>query len=74
MSPEVLDESIEHASTFERYCKSDVYSLGLVMWEVLRRTRVRLPSMAEEAQFAHEQPRFALPYFGDVTAGSFGAK
>ncbi|XP_077283276.1 type I BMP receptor saxophone [Arctopsyche grandis] len=37
MSPEVLDESI-NMECFESFRRCDVYALGLVMWEVCRRT------------------------------------
>jgi len=40
MAPEVLDESIVANTRFQRFRLSDMYSFGLVMWEVTRRTRV----------------------------------
>jgi serine/threonine protein kinase len=36
MAPEVLDESIS-CSHFESYRQADIYSLGLVFWEIARR-------------------------------------
>eukprot|EP00095_Tigriopus_kingsejongensis_P003156 maker-scaffold791_size96783-snap-gene-0.30 protein:Tk03156 transcript:maker-scaffold791_size96783-snap-gene-0.30-mRNA-1 annotation:"activin receptor type-1" len=56
MSPEVLDMSISEKTTFEAFRQSDVYSLALVMWEVLRRTDLNLS----------EADAYALPYFQDV--------
>ncbi|XP_021921868.1 activin receptor type-1 isoform X2 [Zootermopsis nevadensis] len=37
MSPEVLDETI-NTECFESYRRTDIYSFGLVLWEVCRRT------------------------------------
>ncbi|XP_060530450.1 activin receptor type-1 [Cylas formicarius] len=37
MSPEVLDETI-HMDYFDSFRRADIYSLGLVLWEVCRRT------------------------------------
>ncbi|XP_062314514.1 serine/threonine-protein kinase receptor R3 [Osmerus eperlanus] len=39
MAPEVLDESIR-MDIFESYKQTDVWALGLVFWEILRRTLV----------------------------------
>lgn len=38
MSPEILDESI-NMDCFESFKKADIYALGLVLWEVCRRTK-----------------------------------
>ena len=38
MSPEVLDQSLNSASSFTAFLQSDMYSVGLVLWEVARRT------------------------------------
>ena len=35
MAPELLDESIEE-SLFDNWRRADVYSLGLVFWEIAR--------------------------------------
>ena len=37
MAPEVLDQSL-NTSSFTAFLQADMYSLGLVMWEVARRT------------------------------------
>lgn len=37
MAPEVLDEKLNPRS-FDSYCKSDIYSFGLVLWEIASRT------------------------------------
>jgi TGF-beta receptor type-1 len=39
MAPEVLDVSI-NMSHFESFKRADVYALGLVLWEIARRTSV----------------------------------
>lgn len=39
MAPEVLDESIR-VDVFESYKQTDIWALGLVMWEITRRTTV----------------------------------
>ncbi|XP_039507767.1 serine/threonine-protein kinase receptor R3 [Pimephales promelas] len=39
MAPEVLDESIR-VDLFESYKQTDIWALGLVMWEITRRTIV----------------------------------
>lgn len=39
MAPEVLDETI-NKSHFESFKRSDVYSFGLVLWEIARRCSV----------------------------------
>lgn len=36
MAPEILDETI-NVRDLMSFCKSDIYSLGLIIWEVLRR-------------------------------------
>ena len=37
MAPEVLDGSLNRES-FEAFLQSDIYSFGLVLWELCRRT------------------------------------
>ena len=37
MPPEVLDETI-NMNHFESFKRADVYSLALVLWEIVRRT------------------------------------
>lgn len=39
MAPEVLDESIR-MDVFESYKQTDIWALGLVFWEITRRTIV----------------------------------
>ncbi|CAG2107433.1 unnamed protein product [Medioppia subpectinata] len=39
MAPEVLDQTMK-SDVFESYKMADIYSLALVFWEVVRRTRV----------------------------------
>ena len=40
MAPEVLDETI-NVKRFSSFLRTDIYSLGLVMWEIFRRCPVR---------------------------------
>lgn len=40
MAPEILDETINMHS-FESFKRADIYSLGLVFWELARRCSVR---------------------------------
>ncbi|KAK1903408.1 Activin receptor type-1C [Dissostichus eleginoides] len=51
MAPEILDESF-HMNSFESFKRADIYSLGLVFWELARRCSVR---------GLHED--FQLPYY-----------
>lgn len=37
MAPEVLDDTLNPRS-FDSYCKADIYSFGLVLWEIASRT------------------------------------
>ncbi|TNN84517.1 TGF-beta receptor type-1 [Liparis tanakae] len=54
MAPEILDETI-NANCFESFKRADIYSLGLVFWELARRCSVR--GLQED---------FQLPYFDFV--------
>ena len=40
MPPEALGETLE-TSSFENYKKADMYSIALVIWEILSRTLLR---------------------------------
>ncbi|XP_028446254.1 activin receptor type-1C [Perca flavescens] len=51
MAPEILDETI-NITSFESFKRADIYSLGLVFWELARRCSVR---------GLHED--FQLPYY-----------
>ncbi|XP_060786351.1 activin receptor type-1C isoform X5 [Neoarius graeffei] len=51
MAPEILDDTI-NMSSFESFKRADIYSLGLVFWELARRCSVR---------GIHED--FQLPYY-----------
>ncbi|XP_072553148.1 serine/threonine-protein kinase receptor R3 isoform X3 [Salminus brasiliensis] len=54
MAPEVLDESIR-VDVFESYKQTDIWALGLVLWEITRRTIVN--GIVEE---------YRLPFFDVV--------
>ena len=74
MSPEILDGTFEHNKTWESYKRNDVYAFSLVIWEVMRRTRLAslghnqsdigqtIPMVAT----ANEYTEYALPYHADV--------
>ncbi|XP_053295809.1 activin receptor type-1C isoform X1 [Pleuronectes platessa] len=51
MAPEILDETI-NMSNFESFKRADIYSLGLVFWELARRCSIR--GLNED---------FQLPYY-----------
>ncbi|KAF2368806.1 Protein kinase domain [Trinorchestia longiramus] len=57
LAPEILDDSI-NMGHFESFKRADVYALGLVLWEMCRRTSFK-PGPPEE---------FQLPYFDMVSA------
>lgn len=61
MAPEVLDETIR-TNVFESYKQTDIWALGLVFWEITRRTIVNgkattasrvvaLPDLANKSAF-----------------------
>ncbi|XP_031413908.1 activin receptor type-1C isoform X2 [Clupea harengus] len=54
MAPEILDDTI-NMNSFESFKRADIYSLGLVFWEVARRCSFR---------GIHED--FQLPYYDQV--------
>ena len=51
MAPEILDESF-HMNSFESFKRADIYSLGLVFWELARRCSVR-GTLNGSCLFAH---------------------
>lgn len=53
MAPEVLDESL-NTSSFDAFKMADMYSVGLVIWEICRRCVTGSKVAAAEA--------YALPY------------
>lgn len=56
MSPEVLDQTLDTKS-FESFKMADMYSLGLVFWEICRRCTTTNPST--KVVISEE---YALPY------------
>lgn len=46
MAPEVLDESL-NTTSFEEFKAADIYSLGLVLWEIARRCNTAASSVSE---------------------------
>ena len=57
MAPEVLDDTL-NISQFESFKRADVYALGLVLWEMTRRTKFA----------GHLIDDFQLPYFHEAPA------
>ncbi|KAL5258003.1 hypothetical protein ACHWQZ_G012826 [Mnemiopsis leidyi] len=54
MAPEVLDDTLNPRS-FDSYCKADIYSFGLVLWEIASRTvNASAPIVDEYRQPYHE--------------------
>ena len=39
MAPEILENNLDSAD-FDNFCRADIYSLGLIFWEVLERTEI----------------------------------
>ncbi|XP_049876065.1 bone morphogenetic protein receptor type-1B isoform X2 [Pectinophora gossypiella] len=59
MAPEVLDEKLD-VTNFEAFKMADMYSLGLVLWEMCRRC-----ATGDKAQYVEA---YALPYHDEVPA------
>ena len=57
MAPELLDESINE-NIFDCWKRADVYSLGLVYWELGRRCQ----------QGQDEAQEYQMPYYQDVNS------
>ena len=55
MAPEVLDDTL-NISLFESFKRADIYALGLVLWEMSRRTKFA----------GHHIEDFQLPYFHEA--------
>lgn len=60
MAPEVLDETLNSAN-FESYKLADIYSVGLVFWEMARRCTTRIPGTNRVTS-----EEYALPYHDKV--------
>ena len=54
MAPEILDETLKKEN-FNSYCQADMYSFGLVMWEIA--SRIKRDGVADPYQ---------IPYHDDV--------
>ena len=39
MAPELLANNL-NAAEFDNFCRADIYSLGLIFWEILQRTEI----------------------------------
>lgn len=65
MAPEVLDDSIQ-VDCFESYKRVDIWALGLVLWEIARRTvsngQYVLHSMLASAQLSLVKHIFSLTF------------
>lgn len=58
MAPEILDETI-NIHNFESFKRADIYSLGLVFWELARRCSVR-GTLNDTCTYHHGQYRNIL--------------
>lgn len=76
MAPEILDETI-NTQSFESFKRADIYSLGLVFWELARRCSVRGMTHAHthiaclnksETKF---WPKLLMPSYGTVIASIY---
>lgn len=71
MAPEVLDETLNKAS-FEAFKAADIYSLGLVLWEMARRCNTAgstSPIITDESQeklVTYGADEYQQPYFDCV--------
>ncbi|WKY04498.1 hypothetical protein Q1695_005476 [Nippostrongylus brasiliensis] len=58
LPPEILDENVE-STRFEFYRTADMYAIGLVIWEIARRTTCQAGSASSFAE--------SLPYYDKVS-------
>lgn len=70
MSPEILNKTLNDQS-FESYKAADIYALGLVFWEILRRcqttadglcTSITFPIHSFESFLVNDADPYQLPY------------
>lgn len=52
MPPEILSNSLD-TSIFYNYCRADIYSMGLVYWEIMQRTRLTDDYVCDEYQLPY---------------------
>lgn len=64
MAPEVLDNTLR-ADSFDAYMQADMYSLGLVFWEMTRRVYVPDLYGPEEYQLPYQVIRLKGPLFNN---------
>ncbi len=62
LAPEILDDSLD-PGCFDAWKRADVYSLGLVLWEMARRTE---EEDEEEDSSSGQVEEYRLPYFDSV--------
>lgn len=72
MAPEVLDETLNKTS-FEAFKAADIYSLGLVLWEMARRCNTATTSVnqiitdeSQEKLVTYGPDDYQLPYYDCV--------
>ncbi|KAK2720640.1 hypothetical protein QYM36_004509, partial [Artemia franciscana] len=72
MAPEVLDETLNKRS-FEAFKQADMYSFGLVLWEIARRTYIldkrevcRSSDDSDKAPLCSSVETYQLPYYDCV--------
>jgi bone morphogenetic protein receptor type-1B len=72
MAPEVLDETL-NKTAFEAFKAADIYSFGLVLWEIARRCNTAASSVSEiitdesqEKLVTYGPDEYQQPYFDCV--------
>jgi serine/threonine protein kinase len=72
MAPEVLDETL-NKTAFEAFKAADIYSFGLVLWEIARRCNTAASSISEiitdesqEKLVTYGPDEYQQPYFDCV--------
>jgi hypothetical protein len=70
MAPEILSESLDPAS-FDSFKAADIYSLGLVLWEIGRRTTTSEKKVRHSEDYIYISFRYWRLGLCIVVAGSF---
>lgn len=65
MAPEILDQTLNHQS-FASYKAADIYALGLVFWEILRRCRLSTDDSADPYEQPYDDVLPNIPSFDEM--------
>ena len=68
MAPEILSNTLDTIE-FSSYCRADIYSLGLVFWEILNRTKLsetHTPGPYQQPYQEFTQPDPSIAEMADV--------